>query len=155
MATTITASQLQQVQAALQTAQSTKTSSDTGAVWQLLSSFGDNYATAAYQAIAEPTSSYGAAVRNAWTVTGADFSSEFIPVALAHLQNYVNDIANSTPQNGNYALPTTTQIETSYFDALTANGVTPYAGIDLDMASMAEWSGVSSADWYNAPLVGI
>lgn len=84
MATAITLSQLSQVQALADLGQ-------TAQAWQLLASFGDKYASAAYDAIANPTSFYGVATRQHWNNTGADFS-QFNTVGLQHLQQYVDMI---------------------------------------------------------------
>ena len=152
MADMITPPQLQQVEAALKTATASPTAANIAAVWQMLSSFGDTYASAAYDVLAEPTSFYGEVTRNAFSAVGANFNTDFTTVALTHLTTYVGDISNAPDPlgSGNYLLPLSTDIESSYYNALVSNGVSPYAAIDLDMAASP-----LLPEWYSAPWVGV
>lgn len=79
MATTINPTQLQQLQDSLTTARQSPTTANIAATWQLLSSWGDTYASAAYQAIAQPTSFYGEVARNAGALAGANSVPHSIP----------------------------------------------------------------------------
>jgi hypothetical protein len=135
MGLSITANQLAQVQAL-------HSQGKVGEAWQLLSSFGDNYATAAFDVVAQPLSFYGQTVRNTWSAVGADFS-KFGDVAADHQKQY---LALITSEDG-YALPNTTQIEISYFEALRRNEVTPYAAIDFNITLNTP----SALDWYTCP----
>ncbi len=137
MTITLTSSQLQQVQASLST-------DSTAATWHLLASFGDRYAKAAYEGIAQPTSLYGEVIRNSWAEAGADFAGKFDSVAKDHLSTYVSDIENAfNPAVSAYDLPNSTLIEQSYFNALTSEGVSPYAAIDLSIGRISDAAGTS------------
>jgi len=92
MATTISATQLQELQASLTTTRQSPTTANIAATWQLLSSWGDTYATAANQVLTQPTSIFGQVTRNAWAVAGANFNASFDTVAIAHLTTYTAGI---------------------------------------------------------------
>ncbi len=102
-------------------------------VWKYLGSVGDKYAASATLVTDDPLSAMGQIVRNTWHEAGADFT-KFDTVARDYQWLYLSQIRKSPTADGRYRLPSSTQIETNYLDALRANVVSPYAAIDADLA---------------------
>ncbi|MBJ7534333.1 hypothetical protein JDN40_09480 [Rhodomicrobium vannielii ATCC 17100] len=115
-------------------------------VWSKLAEFGDTYAKAAAEGLSDPTSMYGQVIRHAWHETGADFQ-KFGDVALKHLQNYVKIIGDNLRKTSVAKLPTSTQIETSYADAVKQSGLSPYTAVDLLLSRVT--AGTTLPNWYD------
>lgn len=124
-------------------------SGDIAKTWELLASYGDTYATAAAQGIKDPTSFYGHAIRNSWQATNADLS-KFNDVAKQHQRNYINIIQKNLDKEGVASLPTSTQIETSYYKAVTYYGISPYSAVDLLFSKMTAENG--TPNWHDKLL---
>jgi hypothetical protein len=116
------------------------------ATWDLLASYGDTYAKAAAVGIKDPTSYYGQMIRNAWHAADADFS-KFNVVALQHQKNYVGIIKANFADKGVATLPKTNEIESSYYQALDRNHVSPFTAIDLLLSKIS--SKTSTPNWHD------
>lgn len=100
--------------------------------WRYLSSIGDNYADNAYAVASGNTSGswdelMHAFVKSYWdTVAGENaYAEKFDSVARQHFEQYVDLIGQN-----NFQLPNSQQIEQSYRDAVTGNGLPPETAID-------------------------
>jgi hypothetical protein len=149
---TLNATQLAQIQGMYNQIGSGVTVAD---VWSQLASYGDSYATSAAQVIGAPGTLPWTIVRSIWSTTNADFS-KFDAVAQQHLSNYINDIVGSTPTSaGDYLLPTSRDIETSYATALAKYGIQPYTAIDVVLEKIIASYKVSPPHWYNYRNSGV
>lgn len=109
---------------------------DVSAAWEALSQGGDNYAGSASKITDPNGSSFSKTlVMETWENTvGIDvFNEKFNSVAENHLSNYIEAIENSQ-----YQLPSTSQIENSYYQALVNNGVSPNAAVDFILNTFSD-----------------
>lgn len=137
--TPFTAEQLAQIKESYET-------KGVAATWDLMASFGDTYAKAAAAGIKDPTSYYGQVIRHAWYASGADFG-KFDDVAKQHQRNYIDIISKNLDKTGVGTLPTTTQVEKSYYQALDKHGISPLTAIDLLFTKIH--SVVGTPNWHD------
>jgi hypothetical protein len=106
--------------------------------WKALAKYGDRYAAASVEALSQPGMVKRIVMRKAVQLAGGDpDSNEFQKAAKDHLDHYIQDIKSGREAMGGYRLPTSTQIEKSYYDSLKENGISPYANTALLFARTA------------------
>ena len=99
--------------------------------WRKLAEFGDRYAMGAAEALGEPGSLKYRVVRSALWLADAD-PNNVTQAEKDHLKNYINYIKrNYDSANNTYGLPLSTQIETSYYNSMVKNDISPYAATAL------------------------
>ncbi|MBM5783098.1 MAG: hypothetical protein FJ368_06755 [Pelagibacterales bacterium] len=106
--------------------------------WQVLGGAGDNYALNAAKITDKNNYSLSQTlVKETWenTVGIELYNQKFDAVAVSHLNNYLDYIKNSVPDDDFddvtfLTLPDTGEIETSYGKALQDNGISASAAID-------------------------
>jgi len=132
-ATSLTPEQLAQVEVAAKTP---AYAANPALIWQLLASFGDQYAEAAYVGLTNQFSLYGQVIAYSNFVSGVSSQSKLADMQ-AVAQGYVAILETAADQpnpDGTISLPTTTQIELNYYNASIKVGVSPLNAIDLSMA---------------------
>ncbi|WP_445354229.1 calcium-binding protein [Microbulbifer sp. EKSA008] len=98
--------------------------------WQQLAEYGDTYADNAADVTGDPDTAFGEAMRELveqhWGNTAGEgaYENVFDDVAKDHLNNYLDTMRDT----GQY--PDTRQIEQSYRDAVTSNGLPPETAFD-------------------------
>src|SRR5215471_1417487 len=146
-ATTLTLDEVQQIVAV-----SAANQGNPAAVWAALAAMGDQYAAAALQGLTNSQSTYGQLIANSNFVSGVS-QSQYAAAENNVANGYVALIENAAANgqlnpDGTVNLPTTTQIETNYYNALAATGVSPSATIDLSIAVLAESGMTKGSNWY-------
>ncbi|HKU63746.1 MAG TPA: cadherin domain-containing protein [Rhizomicrobium sp.] len=124
------------------------------AIWAVLSSFGDQYAVAAFTGITNPQSLYGTVIQASNAVANP-FMTDSQTAAIKNrvAAGYVNIIAQNLQNNnlypdGTIRLPTTTQIEQNYADSVTAENQPITSPIDLSIARLALAGNNGGDNWY-------
>lgn len=114
--------------------------------WAALAEMGDDYAKAAYRGLTNPNSVAGHAIANSNMVSGVS-AEEIKKYKLEVMEGYLNllERKSSLSPNGDVRLPTTTDIETNYYNAATKIGVSPYSAVSLCVAKLASPDG---ENWY-------
>ena len=132
--TSFTAGQIQQVNAVYNA-----NPGDPSVVWQTSASMGDQYAQAAYQGVGLPSTFFAKVIGSSNSISNIS-QDQMLSVEKSVVQGYIN-ILNSSPQTniGTTLLPTTTQIESNYYDALVNNGLPPSAAIDLSIQKIRDY----------------
>jgi hypothetical protein len=110
-----------------------------GVIWATLEGMGDQYAKAAFQGITNPNSFYGHVIANSNMLSGV--SDEQIKAYKAEVaKGYVallEEKYKNSP-SGEIRLPTSTEIETNYYNAAKKVGVPALSAIDLSVAVLAQ-----------------
>jgi hypothetical protein len=121
--------QLGEIEAAVKDGQQKGTLEGVAQGWKAFAKYGDRYAAAAARALSDPGSSEYKAMHKALELEGvSDDQPNFIKAAQDHLQHYV-EMTKDSPEGGKFRLPSSTKIETSYYDSLVKNKVSPYVNI--------------------------
>ncbi|MCU7816972.1 MAG: hypothetical protein KZQ81_17685, partial [Candidatus Thiodiazotropha sp. (ex Rostrolucina anterorostrata)] len=142
-------------EAVLQLAEEASNAGDIAGAWNLLSTEGDRYAGNAHDIIAEinnPSSVFAKIVQVHWDrVAPGARQTVFMDVGAQHLRQYLEVVSNKRAnlnEQGEqlYLLPNTEEIEASYRQAVTENGLPALAAVDA-MFSVLDWNLERSDEW--------